>query len=112
MSHQRMPDLIKLYIKSCTIGFVLSAVFVGLLLWFDVVGLGRLVAGSDIGILAVVVFWVLNGIVFAGVQFGIAVMSMGEDDDDEPRGGMKMPVFLAEPIPVRVAPRKDRKFGK
>ncbi|MCF2870030.1 hypothetical protein L0664_03025 [Octadecabacter sp. G9-8] len=110
MSHQKMPDLIKLYIKSCAIGFVLAAVFVGLVLWFDVAGLGHLIAGSDIGVMAVIVFWVLNGIVFAGVQFAIAVMGMAEDDDDDdPRGGRMMPVFLAEPIPVRVSDRKDRR---
>ena len=111
MSRQKTPDLIKLYIKSCLIGFVLAAVFVGLVLWFDVAGLGHLIAGSDIGIMAVIVFWILNGIVFAGVQFAIAVMTMaeGDDDDDETRGGRMMPVYLAEPIPVRVSDRKDRR---
>lgn len=110
MLRPKTPDLIKLYIKSCAIGFALSAVFVGLLMWFDVAGIGRLILGSDIGVMAAVVFWILNGIVFAGVQFGIAVMGMAQDDDDdEPRGGRMMPVFLAEPIPVRVTDRKDRR---
>lgn len=108
MSTQKTPDLIKLYVKSCVIGFVLSAVFLGLLMWFDVVGIGRLIFGSDIGLMAAVVFWILNGIVFAGVQFGIAVMSLGRDDDDDGHGGgMMLPVFLAEPVPVRVSPKCD-----
>lgn len=114
MSDQKMPKLIKLYIKSCAIGFVLSAVFVGLLLGFDVMGLGGLVMRSDAGLVAVLVLWVLNGIVFGSVQFGIAIMGMAEDDDDDrddgPRGGRRAPVFLAEPVPVHVdrRPRERR----
>jgi hypothetical protein len=51
--------------------------------------------------------WVLNGVVFAGVQFAYVIMSMADDDDDdddEPRGGLRAPapVFLAEPIPIPV----------
>jgi hypothetical protein len=44
--------------------------------------------------MAVIVFWVLNGIVFAGVQFGVAIMLMSESDDkdDGPQGGMRIPV--------------------
>ena len=34
-----MPKLIALYIRSVAIGFGLSAVFLGLMLWFDVAGL-------------------------------------------------------------------------
>lgn len=110
MSTQKTPDLIKLYIKSCAIGFVLSAIFVGLLLGFDVMGLGGLVLRSDVGIIAVLVLWVLNGIVFGSVQFGIAIMGMAEDDDDDdgPRGGRLAEVLLAEPVPVRVDNRQNR----
>ena len=107
MPDQKASDLIKLYIKSCAFGFLLAAVFVGLIIWFDVAGVGRLIMESDIGLMATVVFWVLNGIVFAGVQFSIAVMGLADDDDDDPRGGLKMPVFLAELVPVRTSDRKD-----
>ena len=63
-----------------------------------VANLWHLISGSDIGIMAVVVFWVLNGIVFAGVQFGVAVMLMGEDDDEGPRGGTRVPVRVPSTI--------------
>lgn len=109
MSTQKTPDLIKLYIKSCAYGFILSAVFVGLLIGFDVMGLGGLIARSDVGIVAIFMMWVLNGVVFASVQFAIAIMGMAEDDDDDRRGGMKMPVFLAEPVPVRVQARAPKR---
>ena len=106
MQKQKTPDLIKLYIKSCAIGFAAAAVFVALLLAFDVVGLRGLVSGSSAGIVAVVMMWVFNGIVFAGVQFGIAIMAMSEDDDDDDEGGTPMPVRLAEAIPVRSNDRR------
>jgi hypothetical protein len=105
MPKQQTPDLIKLYIKSCAIGFAASAVFVALLLGFDVVGLRGLVAGSSMGIVAVLMMWVFNGIVFAGVQFGISIMSMADDDDDD-EGGRPVPVRLAEAIPVRSGDRR------
>lgn len=76
-----MPALIKLYIRSCLTGFGVAAVFVGLLVYLDIARIGSLVANSDKGLLALVVLWVLNGIVFAGVQFGIAVMGLADKDD-------------------------------
>ncbi len=99
---KKTPDLIQLYIKSVAIGFVLSAVFVGLLIGFDVMGLGGLIARSDVGFLAILMIWFFNGLVFSGVQFAFAIMAMSDDDDDDPRGGRLARVYLAEPIPVRV----------
>jgi hypothetical protein len=79
-----MPALVRLYIRNVVWGFVLSAVFVGLLLGFDVAGLRHLVMASDAGPVAVAMLFVFNGIVFAGVQFAIAVMRMAAPED---RGG-------------------------
>lgn len=86
---------------------MLAALFVGLLLWYNIANLWHLVSTSDKGLLAVVVLWVANGVIFAGVQFGIAVMRMKDDDDDEPRGGNRAPSLehLAEPVLVRVKPK-------
>jgi hypothetical protein len=105
-----MPDIIRLYVKSVAIGFAIAAVFVVMLLYFDIANLWHLVSHSDNGWLAVLVLWVLNGIVFAGVQFGIAVMNLKDDDDDEPRGGKRSRVARqdgrsphGQMIPVRVA---------
>lgn len=97
----RLPRLIRLYIFNCMIGFALSAVFTGAIIWMDVAGIGHLVQSVAGGKLAALVFFVLNGIVFAGVQTGIVVMSMSydDDDDDDTRG---RPVVLH---PVRVPAR-------
>ncbi|WP_297768462.1 hypothetical protein [uncultured Roseovarius sp.] len=106
-----MPKLIRLYITNVAIGFGIAAAFVGMLLWFDVANLWHLVTHSDKGLLAVVILWVANGIVFAGVQFAIAVMRL-KDDDDEPRGGHRQHVMRREylALPVRADEGQDRAF--
>ncbi len=96
MNQKPEPDLMRLYIRHCVVGFVLSAIFVGLILWFDVVGLRGLVMGSDIGLLAVFLLWFFNGTVFGSVQFAIVIMSQADDDDDDgPRRGIMIPVRVA-----------------
>ncbi|MGJ8556007.1 MAG: hypothetical protein ACSHW6_03130, partial [Sulfitobacter geojensis] len=84
-----MPVIFRFYIKHCVIGFALSAIFIAGLLWLNVANLWHLISTSDIGLMALVVFWVLNGIVFAGVQTGVAVMLMSEEGDVDagPKGG-------------------------
>ncbi|WP_272005674.1 hypothetical protein [Roseovarius sp. ZX-A-9] len=108
-----MPKLIRLYITHVCIGFGIAAVFVGMLLWFDIANLWHLISTSEKGWLALLVLWVANGIVFAGVQFAIAVMRMKDDDDDGPRGGRRQRVLPASPqmIPIRVA-AGDRQGGR
>jgi hypothetical protein len=86
-----MPKLIKLYIISVAFGFGLSAIFLALLVWQDVAGLRHLLFQSDLGWVAALMMWMMNGVVFAGVQFGIAVMRLAEDPD-EPKGGRRTPV--------------------
>ena len=92
-----MPKLIRFYILNCIIGFTVAAVFTAMIMWYNVDNLWQLISGSDIGIMAIIVFWVLNGIVFAGVQFGVALMLMSDKDDkdDGPRGGTRIPVRVA-----------------
>lgn len=94
-----MPGLVKFYIRHVLIGYLLAALFVGLLLWLNVGNLWHLVTHSDVGVLAVVLLVVFNGIVFSGVQFGIAVMALGRGD--APRGP-KTPVGRRRPAPVTV----------
>lgn len=90
------PNLMRLYLRHCAIGFALSAVFVGLILWRDVAGLGSLIAGSDIGWLAVFLLWFFHGTVFGSVQFAIVIMSQArDDDDDDDHRGMLVPVRVA-----------------
>jgi len=92
MRPENEPNLMRLYLRHCAIGFGLSAVFVALILWYDVAGLGGLIAGSDIGYLAVFLLWFFNGTVFGSVQFAIVVMSQADDDDDDDHRGPLIPI--------------------
>lgn len=97
-----MPRLVRLYISSVIVGFVLSAVFAALLVWFDIGGLRGLILGSSAGWIAAAMLVVSNGILFSGAQFGIRVMMLAESDDT-PRGGHRQGRLV--PIPVRVEAR-------
>lgn len=108
-----MPKLIALYIRSIAIGFGLSAVFLALLLAQDVAGLRHLIFGSDMGLVAAAMVFVFQGIIFAGVQFGIAIMMLA-DPDAPPMGGLRdrlMPdlggqIPGAPPSPVKVRQKR------
>lgn len=104
-----MPKLIRLYITQVLAGFGLSAIFVGLLLYFNVANLWHLVTNSPGGLIAVVMLFMFNGIVFAGVQFSISIMRMARDDT--PGGGKKddLPVMPARLVPVPVEATSKRK---
>lgn len=100
-----MPRLVRQYIKQVLIGFGLSAVFVSALLYTNVGNLWHLISTSDIGWIAALMLFMFNGIVFAGVQFAIAVMRM--EHDDTPKGGTRVPVATDIPVKVEaVAPRR------
>jgi hypothetical protein len=101
-----VPDLVRLYIRQCVIGFAIAAAFVAALIGFDVAHLRHLVLASDIGLLAVALLVLFNGIVFAGVQFALAVMGM-QDRPEPPEGGMRDPSD-AVPVPVPVPARRRR----
>ncbi|WP_319824343.1 hypothetical protein [Thalassovita sp.] len=104
-----MPKLVRLYITNVLIGFAIAAAFVGMLLYFNLGNLWHLVTHSDAGVLAVVILWFANGIVFAGVQFAIAVMRL-KDDGDGKGGGRRDPVRvdMSRMIPVRAAAQAKR----
>jgi len=100
-----MPRLVRLYLVNIAAGFVLSAVFVGLILWFNVANLWHLVSTSPIGWVAVAMLFVFNALVFAGVQFAIMVMRIAAPEDGPTRGN-RAPVATRHPAKARVAARK------
>lgn len=101
-----MPKLVRLYIVNVAIGFGLSAVFLGVLLGFDIGGLRHLILGTQMGWLAGLMIFMFSGSIFAGVQFGIAVMGMAERDEP-PRGGLRQHA-VPVPVPVAAPARKRR----
>jgi hypothetical protein len=102
-----MPRIVRFYIRHVLIGFAAAAVFVVLVLWFDVGGLWRLISGSPDGLLAAVLLFVFNGIVFAGVQFGIAVMALGEAETP-PHGPRRQPTGGPQTVKVTGPPGPSR----
>ncbi|MGB0660778.1 MAG: hypothetical protein ACPGNV_11425 [Mangrovicoccus sp.] len=99
-----LPHLVKVYIRQVAIGFGLSAAFVALLLYLNIANLWHLVTHVNVGWVAVLMLWVFNGIVFAGVQFALSLPS-GRDDD---QGGKRdaLPLDLAEPVLIRSDDRR------
>lgn len=98
-----MPKLVRLYIVNVAIGFAMAAGFVALLIGADIAHLRHLVLETDSGGLAAVMMVIFHGVVFAGVQFAIAVMRMAEDSPG-PRGGLRARHAGGRlvPIPVEV----------
>jgi len=82
-----MPELVKMYIRHTLIGFALSVVFVTLLFYFNIANLWHLVTHDPAGWLAAVLLVIFNGIVFSGVQFGIAIIRLADDDDSSDNAG-------------------------
>lgn len=102
-----MPKLVRLYITHVAIGFAISAAFLAVLLVLDVVGLRHLILGSSSGWLAGLMIFMFSGSIFAGVQFGIAVMRMAESDEP-PRGGLRQHVGPVAVPAVASAPSRRR----
>jgi hypothetical protein len=102
-----MPKLVRLYITHVAIGFAISAAFLAVLLAFDVVGLRGLILGSSSGWLAGVMIFMFSGSIFAGVQFGIAVMRMAAPEEP-PKGGLRQHAGLV-PVPVAVTARPSHR---
>lgn len=103
-----MPALVRLYIRHCIIGFGIAAAFVGGVLYFNVANLWHLVTHTNEGPLALIVFWVLAGIVFAGVQFGVALMLMAEDPDKK-AGGTSVRLSSAKQARPVLIPVEERR---
>lgn len=101
-----MPKLVRLYIRHVVIGFAIAAGFVAMLLWFNVMNMWHLVSTSDVGLLAVIVLWFSHGVVFAGVQFGLAVMALAEPPEGG-SGGKRQRVIQGVMQAIRVPVRQD-----
>ena len=98
-----MPELVKMYIRHTLIGFAIAGGFVAMLFYFNVANLWHLVTHDPMGWLAAILLVMFNGIVFSGVQFGIAIMRIADEEDDTGDTGARPlnPVLETVRIPVR-----------
>ena len=78
-----MPPLIRLYIRQCLMGLAIGIAFSMVLVAFNVANLGHLVTNVNGGWFAFALLSVFNGLVFAGVHFGITIMRMNDNDRKE-----------------------------
>ncbi|MDO5529334.1 MAG: hypothetical protein Q4F71_08010 [Paracoccus sp. (in: a-proteobacteria)] len=81
-----MPKLVRLYLFNIAIGFVLALLFTALLLMLNVANLRHLTANVAGGSLAIFLLVAFNTIVFASVQFAIAVMRLAAPEPPKPGG--------------------------
>lgn len=105
----KLPRLVRLYIRQVFVGFALAAVFAGLLIGFNVANLRNLILTTSGGGIAAFILFFFNGLVFAGVQFGLTIMRMAEFDDNDSSGGKrektqaaKQAAMAANPVRVEV----------
>ena len=112
-----MPELVRLYIRHCLIGFAIAAVFVAALIWLNIANLQHLVFNTSGGFLALFLLFFFNGLLFASVQFAIAVMGMAERSDTDGGLPQRLPmadVFSPAPVPIpldRATPRSPADPG-
>lgn len=101
-----MPRLIRLYLVNIGYGFLLAAIFTAALIGFDIAGLRHLVTSVASGWIAVVMLLFFHTVLFAGVQFAIAVMRMAEAPQG-PHGGRRIRAGAPSSRPARaVAPAR------
>ncbi|WBU65484.1 hypothetical protein [Paracoccus aerodenitrificans] len=103
-----MPRLVRLYLVNIFFGFVLAVIFTAALIGLNVANLRHLVMSVSSGWVAVVMLVLFHSILFAGVQFAIAVMRMAEKPGG-PGSGRRQPV-MRNPIrvPVRAGVSRAR----
>ena len=109
-----MPELVRLYIRHSLIGFAIAAVFVAGLVYFNVANLQHLLFSSPGGMLGLFLLFFFNGLLFASVQFAIAVMGMAETPDRGSGHAPRIPMadaFGPEPVRIPVAEPSRRTSG-
>ncbi|WP_207630165.1 hypothetical protein [Paracoccus xiamenensis] len=87
-----MPKLVRLYIVNIAVGFLLAVIFTAALIGLNIGNLRHLVTSVSAGWVAVAMLIAFHTVLFAGVQFAIAVMRMAEDGGG-PTSGRRITVF-------------------
>ncbi len=69
-------------LRHAMIGFALSALFVGAVLWSNAFGLGHLLLAAAGHPLPLLLLWFFTGLTMGSIQMGVAVMALGDQDED------------------------------
>jgi len=73
-----LPKLIRFMLIHVANGMVIGCCFLFALIWFDVLGMGALLAKDESGLATAVLFF-QTALTFGAVSMGVAVMNLGED---------------------------------
>ena len=109
-----MPKLVVFLMRHAAVGFLLAALFVGLLLLNDVGSLATMAARDGAGVLAIGVLTFFVGLTFSSAQMGFAVMLAKDSDDDDAPRGRRFRLFDAwfvEPARVLIRVKPERRFS-
>ncbi|MBZ0130629.1 MAG: hypothetical protein K8F59_16150 [Rhodobacteraceae bacterium] len=75
----RLPKLVRFLALHMFWGFTFGSVFVFGVIWFDVLGVGAMLAKDTTGIATFLLFF-QSMLTFGGVAMGVAVMNLREDE--------------------------------
>lgn len=109
LSKPKKPDwrLLKFLRLHLCVGVAAGWTFVGLLFWFDVGGIGSLIASSGVAVLATVMLLIVFAITWGSLSMGTAIFLMPKKkDDDGPPRGRKTPVLAAKLAPAVLPARR------
>jgi hypothetical protein len=96
--------LVRFVITNVLIGMAVGCAFAGLVLYFDIGGLWRLISRASNPYAPLALLFGSFMITFGSIVCGTAIMLLPKDDDPPPpRGGKKAPARIGGPAPVRVA---------
>ena len=101
--------LVRFVVANVLIGMGVGCAFAGMVLYFDIAGLWRLISHSSNPYPALALLFGSFMITFGSIVCGTAIMLLPKDDDPPPpRGGKKAPIKLGGPAPARVAAGRSR----
>lgn len=107
MTLRRIPVAIRFMVLHGLVGFGLSTLFVGAVLWADPGGVGRLILKHG-GLPVIAMLWFFSGLTFGSVQIGAAVMLQDGRDEGRGRGRrFRLPRAMT-PAPAAVPVRPGR----
>jgi hypothetical protein len=73
-----LPKLIRFMLVHTANGMVIGCSFLLVMIWFDIAGLGTLLAKDASGLATFLLFF-QTALTFGAVSMGVAVMHLGED---------------------------------
>lgn len=95
--------LVRFVVANLLLGMAFGVAFAGLVLWFDVAGLNRLIFSSSSPVPALALLFGSFMITFGSIVCGTAIMLLPSDDEPpDPPGGGRRPEKIGEAIPLHV----------